>query len=56
MSDVLAVVLQDVVAGELVRLPRGRLRFDYRPDYQRQAATCQTLHTGRFSYSGARDA
>jgi serine/threonine-protein kinase HipA len=38
MTDALAVVLEDVVAGELVRLRGGRLRFDYRSEYQQRAA------------------
>ena len=34
MTDTLAVVLDDVVAGTLTRLPGGRLRFDYRDEYR----------------------
>lgn len=34
MSDSLLVVIDDVVAGTLTRLPGGRLRFDYRDDYR----------------------
>ncbi len=37
MTDSLAVILEDTVVGEVVHLARGRLRFDYRPDYQRRA-------------------
>jgi serine/threonine-protein kinase HipA len=36
MTDALDVVLEDVVAGRLTRLPGGRLRFDYDPAYQRR--------------------
>lgn len=34
MTDTLAVVLHDVLAGTLTRLPGGRLRFDYRDEYR----------------------
>jgi serine/threonine-protein kinase HipA len=33
MNDTLVVLLDDLVAGTLTRLPRGRLRFDYDPQY-----------------------
>ncbi len=36
MSDSLLVILDDVVAGTLTRLPGGRLRFDYEAGYQEQ--------------------
>ena len=36
MTDSLAVVLEDLVAGQLTRLPGGRVRFDYDPAYQRR--------------------
>lgn len=36
MSDSLLVILDDVVAGTLTRLPGGRLRFDYDATYQDQ--------------------
>ena len=40
MSDSLLVVIDDVIAGTLTRLPGGRLRFDYRDDYRdRPSAT-----------------
>jgi serine/threonine-protein kinase HipA len=38
MTDSLAVVLEDGVAGHLARLPGGRLRFDYALEYQQQAS------------------
>lgn len=34
MMDSLLVVLDDVIAGTLERLPRGRLRFDYTDEYR----------------------
>jgi serine/threonine-protein kinase HipA len=34
MTDTLLVVLDDVVAGTLARLPGGRLRFDYTEEYR----------------------
>jgi serine/threonine-protein kinase HipA len=34
MSDLLAVLLDDAVAGSITRLQGGRLRFDYDGDYQ----------------------
>jgi serine/threonine-protein kinase HipA len=34
MSDTLAVVLEDAVAGTLIRLQGGRLRFDYDDEYR----------------------
>jgi serine/threonine-protein kinase HipA len=36
MSDSLLVILDDVVAGALTRLPGGRLRFDYDAAYRQQ--------------------
>ncbi|MGH9071463.1 MAG: type II toxin-antitoxin system HipA family toxin [Acidimicrobiales bacterium] len=40
MTDSLLVVLDDVIAGTLVRLPGGRLRFDYAEEYrERPGAT-----------------
>ncbi|HEY2653415.1 MAG TPA: type II toxin-antitoxin system HipA family toxin [Solirubrobacteraceae bacterium] len=36
MSDSLLVILDDVVAGALTRLPGGRLRFDYDAAYREQ--------------------
>lgn len=38
MTDRLAVVLDDAVAGMLRRLPGGRLRFDYDAAYREQSA------------------
>jgi len=35
MTDALVVILDEVVAGTLVRLPQGRLRFDYEQEYHR---------------------
>ena len=37
MSDLLMVILEDVVAGRLTRGPRGELRFDYEEDYRRRS-------------------
>jgi len=37
MTDSLVVILEDVVAGALVRTTRGALRFDYSDDYRRGA-------------------
>lgn len=37
MTDTLVVILDDVVAGTLTRLPQGRLRFDYDDDYRRRS-------------------
>jgi serine/threonine-protein kinase HipA len=37
MSDRLLVILDDVVAGTVTRLRGGRLRFDYRQEYQDQS-------------------
>jgi serine/threonine-protein kinase HipA len=37
MSETLAVLLDDRVAGTLTRVPRGRLRFDYDEDYRARA-------------------
>jgi serine/threonine-protein kinase HipA len=34
MTDTLAVILGDALAGTLTRLPGGRLRFDYEDDYR----------------------
>jgi serine/threonine-protein kinase HipA len=34
MTDILVVVLDDVAAGTLTRLPGGRLRFDYDDEYR----------------------
>jgi len=34
MTDTLFVVLDDTVAGTLVRLPGGRLRFEYTEEYR----------------------
>ena len=34
MSDLLAVLLDDAVAGSITRLQGGRLRFDYDDDYR----------------------
>jgi serine/threonine-protein kinase HipA len=40
MTDVLAVLLDDAVAGSITRLDQGRLRFDYDDEYrQRSGAT-----------------
>ncbi len=40
MTDTLAVLLDDAVAGSIIRLNQGRLRFDYDDEYrQRRAAT-----------------
>ncbi len=40
MTDTLAVLLDDAVAGAITRLDQGRLRFDYDDEYrQRPAAT-----------------
>ncbi len=40
MTDTLAVLLDDAVAGTITRLSQGRLRFDYDDEYrQRPAAT-----------------
>jgi serine/threonine-protein kinase HipA len=40
MTDSLAVLLDDAVAGSITRLDQGRLRFDYDDEYrQRSAAT-----------------
>jgi serine/threonine-protein kinase HipA len=40
MTDILAVLLEDAVAGSITRLDQGRLRFDYNDEYrQRPAAT-----------------
>jgi len=36
VTDSLVVVLEDLVAGQLTRLPGGRVRFDYDPAYQRR--------------------
>jgi serine/threonine-protein kinase HipA len=36
MTDSLLVIVDDSVAGTLKRLPGGRLRFDYDPEYQEQ--------------------
>jgi serine/threonine-protein kinase HipA len=36
MTDSLVVILEDTVVGDVVRLASSRLRFDYRPDYQRR--------------------
>jgi serine/threonine-protein kinase HipA len=36
VSDSLLVILDDVVAGTLTRLSRGRLRFDYEAAYQQE--------------------
>jgi serine/threonine-protein kinase HipA len=38
MTDTLAVLLDDAVAGSLTRLAGGRLRFDYDDGYRRRAA------------------
>lgn len=44
MTDSLVVVLDDVIAGTIVRLKGGRLRFDYNDDYRdRLAATPLSL-------------
>ena len=37
MTDVLVVMLDDVIAGTLTRRPQGRLRFDYDDDYRRRS-------------------
>ena len=33
MTDALVVILDDVVAGTVTRVERGRLRFDYAANY-----------------------
>jgi serine/threonine-protein kinase HipA len=48
MTDTLVVILDDVVAGTVTRVERGRLRFDYAAnygaaDYGRSAATPLSL-------------
>jgi serine/threonine-protein kinase HipA len=37
MTDSLLVVLDDTIAGTLVRLRRGKLRFDYDDEYRGRA-------------------
>jgi HipA-like protein len=34
MSNMLAVLLDDAIAGTLTRLPGGRLRFDHDDEYR----------------------
>jgi serine/threonine-protein kinase HipA len=43
MTEVLVVILDDVVAGTVTRDERGRLRFDYAADYEKSAATPLSL-------------
>jgi serine/threonine-protein kinase HipA len=38
MTDILAVLLEDAVAGTITRLNQGRLRFDYDDDYRQAPA------------------
>jgi serine/threonine-protein kinase HipA len=38
MTDILAVLLDDAVAGTITRLKQGRLRFDYDDDYRQTPA------------------
>ncbi len=43
MSDTLAVVLEDAVAGTLTRSPGGRLAFAYDDDYRRRSRGSTTM-------------